>query len=968
MLKLGKKYKLISVFILILALALTQVSFSNVLAENNEQDDLEAILKPLRRIKQLDPLGQEIDKSQLKLGEEFIIDYTIQPRDILVEEVFNDDITKDKEIVLVMDVSGSMDENIDFTMSSDIDDSPGHTCINVGSHVRNISVERKNNKSGNYINHYIIEFDKPHNYNNRMYYLMVYSKKQPSEVESYFTGMGYWDIADIVWSSRGKLINWNKTRNSFNKYHYSLEGSSFSADNQYVYVVTLDKDLNVIGLSCSADSIRKTDSEQNDYTKIEVMKIVANNFLDKFNQDPSINVSVVSYSNVASTRQYNGKIFGNLSLGSDYSEITNQIDNFRADGGTNIGDGLRKAYYTLSNDNTKKYIILMTDGVPTAFTLSNLNGRVSGRGGYVGYLQDGYNQKFYRDLYSATYVTDNSDGNKYFVNYGTNDESSLSKKYAQEIAQMISNDARDIKTFMIGFSNSADSSKLDSIAEYADGYYKEAEDGNALDEVYQQLAQSIQASFSIPEINFQEVFQDGIEVVNVEGLTNVNVQENVFGTLVTGNAPSVAYNLVEKLDEASGRVIRYYHAEPVHFRIKAKANVLGNYNINDNQELSFIQYEDVGSIIGGTEGSLRKELFTPNEIDVYTEEIPTVNLLLKQNDDNNYLLTVSVEDPINFILTDGKGEELWKVEDIEQYDNGQFKTYDDFEDFTKEFEFSIDDLIELDILYLNCVDSSGNEFTKAVSFIYLEVEENDDDDFSDNLRPASLIITTDEGSEVTNIIINGIENTDFESKVTEDGVYIHNNVYLKAEDFDENIIEVTIKNNDGSITTQIFKRTITKDTNGSLISHHLYLGDNLENQFTGETLNLVNSYKAVLGIRFSLQSKEADLKIKLNDGNNNKVEQFQDVTFDLYRLEGETLVKLNENKLNKVQDTVNPNIYNIEIILGEEDSLNNEYILVYKITPHLTEGNEAIISNKAVLSEELELDINIKILPLPTID
>lgn len=974
MFRIVKKHKLIGVVILTLMLFLTQVAFGNVLTNDNQgKDDTEAILKPLRRIKQLDSEGQEIEKNQLKVGEEFIIDYTIQPRDIPVEEVFGDDVAKDKEIVLVMDVSGSMEEYIEFDISPETDDTTdNHNCITDGTHVSNIRIELKNNKSGNSINDYRVYFERPSNYSKNMSYLMVYSKRSPAEVHSYLSSANLWDIIDIVMSGTGELLNWNQTHHSFNNWHLSLEGDAFSGTDQYVYIATLDENINYIGLACSSQSIKKQSNEKNEYTKLDVMKIVASNFLDKFEKDSSINVSVIPYGDLASPRLYNGKNFGNLYLSSDYYDITNQISGFNANGGSNIGDGLRRAYHTFSNNDSKKYIILMTDGVPTAFTLSGISGRRYGYGEYIGYLQKSNGQKEYKDVYSATYITDNSDDNMFFVNYGSYDANYFSLRYAQTMAEIISNDSRDIKTFMIGFSNAADSSKLDSIAEYANGYYKEAQDGNALDEVYQQLAESIQASFSIPEINFEELFQNGIEVVRVEGLNNVNIEETENGTLVTGKAPSVAYNLVEEVDQSSGHVIKYYNAEPVHYRIIAKANVVGNYYINENQEVSFIEYEDVASLIGGEEGNLRKEYFTPKQVDVYTESIPTVNANLEQTGDDQHLLTVSIDDPINFTLTDGKGEVLWEFEDIEQYDNGQYKTYDEFHDFTKEFSFTQEDLIELDALYLNCIDSSGNEFSKSISFIYLEVQEKDDDDFTDDLRPVSLVITTDEGSEVANIKINGIENEGFTSKVTENGVYVHENVYLKEEKAGENIIEVTIKNNDGSFTTQIFKRTVAKEVNGDLISHELYVGDDLEESIHGGKMSLVNSYTGLLGIRFKLSSKITSLEIELNTGNNEAVEDFDDLQLLLYKVDGESVVKLDEGtRLNKVQDHDDPNKYSIEITLTEEDSLDSEYILAYKITPNITgeiddDGIEVI--NKAILSETLELETTIKILPLPNLD
>src|SRR5665811_112922 len=111
-------------------------------------------------------------------------------------------------------------------------------------------------------------------------------------------------------------------------------------------------------------------------------------------------------------------------------------------GGTNIGDGLRIAYHLLNNSegtDRKKYIILMTDGMPTAFTFNK--GTLSYQYGSNGEIldTDGRLLDKYSTINSYQYKTDGESNARYVVNYDTDDYNSYSLNYALTMSGIIKN-------------------------------------------------------------------------------------------------------------------------------------------------------------------------------------------------------------------------------------------------------------------------------------------------------------------------------------------------------------------------------------------------------------------------------------------------------------------------------------------------------------------------------------------------
>lgn len=99
--------------------------------------------------------------------------------------------------------------------------------------------------------------------------------------------------------------------------------------------------------------------------KIEAMKEVTKDYLNKLSDRSNLNIGIVEFNDTADDPIP-------LKPAKDAS-LYNKIDGLNANGGTNLGDGIRRAYHMLKDYNdfdeshkiANKYMILLMDGVPT---------------------------------------------------------------------------------------------------------------------------------------------------------------------------------------------------------------------------------------------------------------------------------------------------------------------------------------------------------------------------------------------------------------------------------------------------------------------------------------------------------------------------------------------------------------------------------------------------------------------------
>ncbi|OOP75235.1 hypothetical protein CBEIBR21_03430 [Clostridium beijerinckii] len=300
----------------------------------------------------------------------------------------------------------------------------------------------------------------------------------------------------------------------------------------------------VIDTSGSMDWIvgQNREAYSNEKSRLRIIQNVAENFINKFNDGKNqANISIVEYNNYAS------KITNDfININSDnINSLTGKygyIESLSADGSTNIGDGLRKAYYQLSskaNDGKDKYIVLMTDGEAEAYSYKN--------GNY--YMDNG--------TYNYAYTSWNRSHT-----YANPDYRQESMEYAKKVASELianPNDNLNINTFVIGFGNGADGDKNKQIADATKGTYFQAQDENTISTVYDKIQKIIDTNVN-GKVHLEENISSNLDVVEVKNKdlpqdykidnNKLIIDVNNYYTLTNGN----------------------YHADPIEFTVKYKVN------------------------------------------------------------------------------------------------------------------------------------------------------------------------------------------------------------------------------------------------------------------------------------------------------------------------------------------------------------------------------------------------------------
>lgn len=120
-------------------------------------------------------------------------------------------------------------------------------------------------------------------------------------------------------------------------------------------------------------------------SRIAILKSRAEQLLDEFSSLEYANISLIPFSTSANrpsqwrNYKYAGKTKDPLdwkNAKTDNGELKDLLGKLAAGGGTNVGDGIRKAYYKLKNyeeEEAAKYMILLMDGVPTFGSVHKIN-------------------------------------------------------------------------------------------------------------------------------------------------------------------------------------------------------------------------------------------------------------------------------------------------------------------------------------------------------------------------------------------------------------------------------------------------------------------------------------------------------------------------------------------------------------------------------------------------------------------
>ncbi|KGG81441.1 hypothetical protein Y919_00320 [Caloranaerobacter azorensis H53214] len=912
-------------------------------------------------------LVRNLEKSQYREGEEFVINYTIQPQNLAIEDVYPEYYLVDKEIVLVMDISGSMNDPIYMNQNKE--------AIKIREYIGKI-------ESNIYRYKVNIEYM-------LLWWYTTYTEDLLKDIEENLEG-----IKESVKGLKTNKQRINRELKKIDNYIKSIRDSLEEIKaNKNVRRNKSEIQKNIDNIMKSTEKIKKL-LKINKIAKIEAMKFVANRFLEKLKDDERIKVSLIPYETKAWDSSYDGKDFADLSDIEDYNELIRDIDRLEPYGGTNIGDGLRKAYYKLKNSpnkNARKYIILMTDGQPTAFSCKNSDF----------YFENGYNYHTHGGRYA--------------------DPDDL--EYAKLVGEkLIKNGGLEIKSFMIGFSNDANMEKLKQIADSSDGYFKKAEDGNALDEVYQTLADEICSDLPIHSVLFKETIPTGFDILDVsEGL-------QIEGNTVIGDIGSITYRLDKERKE--------FIAEPINFWIKVKANRVGKYkfgNIEGENE-SYVKYKDI-------DGKDRIKYFPVIDISVYETDPPILNAELFIETDSAKVLNISVNEP-SFI------EILYNDEIIDTIDCRE----DSFETGKmKKFTIELQQDIQDNSLVIIATDLSGNKVRETVPYLNLNSVKLDEYEHNDLNRPVGLELSTESNSIIKDITINGTKVQ--ENKVTDEGLYTanvllrdglndilvtvknqYNNItcrtfkvdidakspVINAElegfklmtNFDEEVKEVWIEadlNNDGIISEdEIFDKNDinisyneshteadiilaekfsnkqikikAKDMNGNIgfltfkipkldriLDHGLLVNSIQLKKYEDNSINIVNGYEVKIGAIFSIDSEANTLTLHLNKDGIDNVKLLGEFKFDLYVIDENSIIRrvaVNQRDVN-IQSSDNEIVVNVD--LGAySDIFENKLLFVYNFKPlveNLDTRGINILNSFSIGESVKDLKVNIKHLP-----
>ncbi|MDV4149370.1 VWA domain-containing protein [Clostridium sp. AL.422] len=306
--------------------------------------------------------------------------------------------------------------------------------------------------------------------------------------------------------------------------------------------------------------------------KIDELKRAANGFIEKMRDVPNLKIGIVAYSSIATINpnSKNGTkrvksldsnsshdVTNYSSLGVNFlqsndSRLTGIINNLDALGGTNTGEGMRKAIHMLDNGekSASKTIVLMTDGLPTFYSVT------------------GSNKKNYMTI-------DNTQPQ--IAGEGT-DLDTKSKEYAKVIGEIIK--TKGYNSFSVGYGLETDGNDtLLTIHEAMTGLNIKGKPDlyessgffptstNAIQAVFNKIATQIIDSYPINNIDMNINFTDGFTL-------------NIGGNTVKLN--NVNY---KKVSERNGKV--RYEADPVPFKFIVKGNKPGEQQIYNKISINF---------------------------------------------------------------------------------------------------------------------------------------------------------------------------------------------------------------------------------------------------------------------------------------------------------------------------------------------------------------------------------------------
>lgn len=308
-------------------------------------------------------------------------------------------------------------------------------------------------------------------------------------------------------------------------------------------------------------------------TRIDELKKAVGNFIDKMKNEKNLKIGIVAYSSIAdfnpieklgnkrisaygfgSHNVSNFKSHSSTFLNANDNKLYDIIDALNPLGGTNIGEGMRKAIYMLENGNpsANKTIVLMTDGEPTFYSVENR------------YLEE------YMAIDNKT---------PEIAGQGSGLDSKA-LDYASDIGKTIK--AKGYNAFSIGYGMTERGNEaLEKIhssmigEEWNDNIELTEEDGffktsnGAIDSVFQQIATEIINSYPINKVDLNMDFNE------------------VFSLNIGGNTVNIGTINYKKASDIQANDKIRYEADPVPFEFTIKGSKEGIYLVFNSLNLSW---------------------------------------------------------------------------------------------------------------------------------------------------------------------------------------------------------------------------------------------------------------------------------------------------------------------------------------------------------------------------------------------
>ncbi|MDU1412362.1 MAG: VWA domain-containing protein [Clostridium sp.] len=423
-------------------------------------------------------IEMKVNPKQAEVGEDITVTGTITPNDFELQE-------KEKEIVLVLDTSGSMNDRV-----------------------------------------YVPYYDNYHRCTgNKEKYCVRHNYPYCKECTFSVSDRSYDHYGNVIYTWLCDVHRqWSNYSTSPNK--PSACSSYYLHDWRYDY--------------CSDHGVEGIHTGTIRTTKIDELKKAAKAFVDKMQDVSNLKIAIVEFNNGATIKN-------DGFLNANDKRLYKSIDRLGADGATNTGDGLRKAAYLLSQQGSKdanKTVVLMSDGVPTYYSLNN-----SGN--------------YYEELNNEEPPDVGGPGNRY------ND-------YTIEYAELMGSKIKANNAYSIGYGlgdeNSANNSILKGIHSSMsgnDGAFYASSDG-AIEGIFSDIADKIKESYSLTKVELDtKISMDDFEI-SLPSDSNCKLD----------NQKIVIPDIVYKKQGNSN----LYKANPIEFSYIIKGKKTGNYSLFKNKE------------------------------------------------------------------------------------------------------------------------------------------------------------------------------------------------------------------------------------------------------------------------------------------------------------------------------------------------------------------------------------------------